>query len=1282
MVLGAVKRTEPYARLAKTLGNVPVARYTLLEKPKPWWTTLLHGFQKKRHGGSRNWAIIASCIVYILAILGISPISAALLSSKEVQKGDTESFVRLALRNDSAHPLQPRAKRDTYLQTTGAILKNYSTSPWITDDYLIMPFWPSNSPHVESPWTFRSLQADSWEANTTVFRNDFVCTDLRLSKKDMYLRHAVNSSDSMNDETLRYNKTYVASVLLESDHGCHFNLTVNATAQYGYENVEVTGNWISWGDSHRIMFRDEYSKDAIVRLNEECPEDEIILMSTPWWEEYTKPEKLFNNLTVQAYACHSEHTMADIPVRILGKPERQSVQFDEEMFHRIRTPITPAMVDLQELRNIYKSVAWSDFIPQKPSSSMKKGFFGGSAAVLGRGYNFSIPEMMADPNLLARAGRFRRRFFAEIIGATLQHNTISVSQQQQMAGVSYGSSRQVVVSGQAAYILCALLATSFCALLGIIWWVRPTKRNLGLYCDPSMVLGVAQWASGNRSVLSEFRRLDLATRKSLKEDLTNRLFVTREGGLHELGERVNSEITPPDQEKARSARTTKGDTSSSVLPELRLRNMACLLLYISGLLAGMVVLFQFAQRSQLHQAFFTYRANVMLFGNESTISPFAIIPTVLAVVIALWWESIDSTCRSVQPYISMYKGAATPLQSTGLELRQVPLTQVLKIEISEYEWAHGPSMGPSSKEYSLLTSDLYDMKADWMYTAIIQTALGGPAPAWSKDDWSFVPISLSPENLLDAMNTVPGPEGVTIPATLRFQTPALRARLDCSAIDMAKNTSTWITFQNSTTNTTSLKSFYRLYESMFRDPHRNLTTSVTAQGVSPQCCGNVTDSTIEERTYNPAVISYWTENWLSDGSSIIGRGNNFTIKWIRGPTSFAELSGYAGIRHMIFSEAPVMQALDCMPTFEASEAEVLVDLTSGTVQDYRILSAPVSDDVAWSDSWVYRNLTEKPPIQNGTAWDERNYFDVNVTTSYGIYFMKSILRSACLMMTGSYQLGHPSNQYDDRLDDKVFNMRDNTTGLNMDFMSYAAYAQVKLDPTALLNADVLLNTSRKIFSTFFQHFANNNVSPKDGGYVYQPAGLHDDMTPPTINYKDAKPLTPNGDIAPRFQDVHRNTNKTTSATLSTRVEILQINSVAFWIATSILIWLIVTITIFAAVQRRYYSGMMRNVECIADVLALIAGSDQLLAAVTEQGVDTMLTQNKILTRLGWFRDPDGTMRWRIEVVHGEEGMRLRPIPLGASYTPVARDDDEDEEALTLREEDRAALGEQSGDVRV
>jgi hypothetical protein len=174
MLLDAVKRTEPFAKMAR-MNGIPVANYTLLEKSKPWWTTFARGFQRRRNGGSWNWVIILSSGIYILAILGISPISAAFLVTKEVLQTNSEAVVQLKMRDGTT--LHPVAERDTYLQTMGAIFQNYSTSPWITEGFVVLPFWPEDSLDTDSRWDSQVSHSGTWEADTTIFHNDLVCTE-------------------------------------------------------------------------------------------------------------------------------------------------------------------------------------------------------------------------------------------------------------------------------------------------------------------------------------------------------------------------------------------------------------------------------------------------------------------------------------------------------------------------------------------------------------------------------------------------------------------------------------------------------------------------------------------------------------------------------------------------------------------------------------------------------------------------------------------------------------------------------------------------------------------------------------------------------------------------------------------------------------------------------------------------------------------------------------------------------------------------------------------------
>jgi len=164
-------------------------------------------------------------------------------------------------------------------------------------------------------------------------------------------------------------------------------------------------------------------------------------------------------------------------------------------------------------------------------------------------------------------------------------------------------------------------------------------------------------------------------------------------------------------------------------------------------------------------------------------------------------------------------------------------------------------------------------------------------------------------------------------------------------------------------------------------------------------------------------------------------------------------------------------------------------------------------------------------------------------------FMKSLLRAASISDVGVWNVvDYNPDVGSDHLEDNIFNMRDNATGLNLDFMSYAAYQKVGSDPVALLDPETLLRTSQKVFSTFFKHFSQHNVSQEYGGQVFQPVGRDLEIDPPvtTLLVQDApwepKPiplaqLTPNGSVAPRFEDVVRNTSRTITATTSTRVEV-------------------------------------------------------------------------------------------------------------------------------------------------
>ena len=84
----------------------------------------------------------------------------------------------------------------------------------------------------------------------------------------------------------------------------------------------------------------------------------------------------------------------------------------------------------------------------------------------------------------------------------------------------------------------------------------------------------------------------------------------------------------------------------------------------------MMVLNAFSTQSRLSQKAFIYEADISKLGlSFSTFAPISIAPTVISVLIGLWWDQLDSTFRILQPYIAMSRRPAPIRNGAGLTYR-------------------------------------------------------------------------------------------------------------------------------------------------------------------------------------------------------------------------------------------------------------------------------------------------------------------------------------------------------------------------------------------------------------------------------------------------------------------------------------------------------------------------------------------------------------------------------------------------------------------------------------
>jgi hypothetical protein len=277
--------------------------------------------------------------------------------------------------------------------------------------------------------------------------------------------------------------------------------------------------------------------------------------------------------------------------------------------------------------------------------------------------------------------------------------------------------------------------------------------------------------------------------------------------------------------------------------------------------------------------------------------------------------------------------------SRNLEMRRVPFT----------------SDPTDIEKWTLLST-----KENWLYTAMLQTTLDGSEPAWSKAGWSFIPSNLSQvsTNLLPKNNvtklSVPGAVNLTV------RTTAIRADVECSVIETTKNQSSWVYEWNKTATTADVvgrEHRFRLNRYLFGG---KLRTPVMAAKDNVSCCNNLTDAAISKTQYNPIILASWTENHEPENSetarkcseaSICAENGNFTAKWIRG---VARLIEDREEELLVFSEVPRIQAINCMPRVDAVEADVIVDVQTGNVQTYDILSDAVAQSAAWTDTFGER----------------------------------------------------------------------------------------------------------------------------------------------------------------------------------------------------------------------------------------------------------------------------------------------------------------------------------------
>lgn len=444
ILLDDVKRTEPFARLASPSGAT--AKLALTWTAETWWSALYRSFPSPL--GRAKWALPCVTIAFVLGFLIISPLSSALFISQDITFKETTRFSQLDLKPNL--PLQPAPLATTYFRTISNILRNLSTSAWITDDYVALPFWPGNLSTVPLAPVL-SKEEKVWVANTTIFSLDLECEPMQQKR--------ANSPPSGTRETTN------SSLALVSPTGCTLKLNLGNSSLFNPPAGEIWSGVSNITNTRELVGLNE-NHDAMIFG---CSGDEMLILTRSDW-------------SMTGQVCRTTYYIgSSIAMVVLGTGQ-SVVTINESEYHSTRTPITPGTANITAFDNIFLDSNWTVHRNARtfgPSILANSGFYStGPANLLSAFYQFFSDRIMADTTIKDKMQNVKRQFFGEVLRNAFDLKT--AKDVVEISGSVLTTSRRVIVVPLIAITLEIVILAQAILVAIVFYLTRISRRPLGL----------------------------------------------------------------------------------------------------------------------------------------------------------------------------------------------------------------------------------------------------------------------------------------------------------------------------------------------------------------------------------------------------------------------------------------------------------------------------------------------------------------------------------------------------------------------------------------------------------------------------------------------------------------------------------------------------------------------------------------------------------------------------------------------------------------------------------
>jgi hypothetical protein len=466
------------------------------------------------------------------------------------------------------------------------------------------------------------------------------------------------------------------TTILSSDDGCQYQTDVAPTLMLNRVNSVVWGRasdslysvGVSWSDVHDpspdpndwiyIPFnttsnettsntrysleRTISSKSPFVRYNSSgaCERTDIVLMGTVL---FTDPEEPFmSNYTQKAWACELEVGTADLPVTISMARNTINVTFSHSDFDQNRVKVGDDMLNMTEARRLLHQSEWLPYLSPATFLSDR------SALLLTAEYGYDFTTMLADDDMPVKLQNTTQAFFAELLQSAFSQN--SDWTEKTLSGENIAQRERVRVLRGVGIAIAVIFALNACLLAVLARQCLTTNRPLNLTTNPSTTEGAADLVIGGHWDREAWKAFFIASKEEMGRSFLLKSYTTSPK-LHESDNNADFSAIAPEHNP--ELNQSVHDWKPTTLRNASILSLGvCLALFATAI----AILYAYASDNQLWRETFIYEVDLELIQDSvARFTPFSIIPTLLAVIVAMWWDAIHHKFCQLQPFIAMTK---------------------------------------------------------------------------------------------------------------------------------------------------------------------------------------------------------------------------------------------------------------------------------------------------------------------------------------------------------------------------------------------------------------------------------------------------------------------------------------------------------------------------------------------------------------------------------------------------------------------------------------------------